>query len=159
MLLSSQVVKQSQLSVDWEWDEGRICRSTFLWNRNILPPFSPVSVDWLAGWFVSRIMQKLLNRFPWNLDGGKRPGYVKVMLRRIKGEIQVFFVLFFHFLQCCKTARVTFLDFHSFLREQCMDLDKKIQAYLAGMCLWVSTFNIMFAMIYKFLYLSQLIYS
>ena len=31
--------------------------------------FLHMSVCWLVGWFVSRITQKLLNGFPWHLDG------------------------------------------------------------------------------------------
>ena len=29
--------------------------------------FSPLSIAWLVGWFLSRVAQNPLKRFPWNL--------------------------------------------------------------------------------------------
>ena len=47
-------------------DTSSVCFKTV---KKVL--FSPMSICLLVGWFVIRTRRKLLNRFPWNLDGGR----------------------------------------------------------------------------------------
>lgn len=82
----------------------------------------------IFGWFVSRVTQKLLTGFPWNLDRGwvlaqNRQHQLLVGLQ-IEGRAKNFFLAFFYI------ARWGFLKkFSSFLKKQCVDL----------WCLWAST--------------------
>ena len=63
-LKQSETVKQKQ--------KFKLHAPIFTFAREVM--FSPVSVCWLVGWFVSRIIQKLQNGLTLNFDWhGSRP--------------------------------------------------------------------------------------
>ena len=91
---------------------------------------------WL-GWFVSRITQKLLNRFARNLDGG----WVSTQKRHPitfgadLGKIQDFFYLFF--LTFFNRVSQGFSQFLQFIREE------------SGVCRWLESMSEQKGCIYK----------
>lgn len=92
-------------------------KNAFSSAKDVFFFFLPVSICLFVGWFVSTIIQTLLNRFPQNCEGG-----------------WVFFSL-----------SLTF-SISTFPRESRLDLNERNQVYLVGWYLWESAEGVSWAL-------------